>query len=113
MYQHFLIHHLLNGIGSLKGLLAHSQIQVIAEKDHSNREGLISFSVSGKPATDIVAALGKKKIRIHARSNDVFSGNVLNPLNLESVSRVSLAHYNSLEEVEFFLIQLNDIINAL
>jgi cysteine desulfurase/selenocysteine lyase len=110
MHEQCLVHQLLYGNGSSKGLCDYKTIEIVGGENNSVREGVVSFSVKGVEAKTIVAEFGDRNIRIHARSNDVFSGNILNPLNLESVSRVSLAHYNSSEEVNYFLEQLEEIL---
>ena len=38
---------------------------------------------------------------MHAKA-DHYSGNILKPLNLESCTRVSMCHYNTIEEVSDF-----------
>ena len=51
----------------------------------------------------MVAALREQGIRVHTRKDDHYSGNILKPLGLPSCVRVSLCHYNTLEEVAQFL----------
>ena len=110
MHEECLVQHLLYGDESRKGLCDYQTIEIVGGKNNKAREGVVSFSVKGIDAKTIVSEFGDRNIRIHARSNDVFSGNILNPLNLESVSRISLAHYNTNEEVNYFLEQLEKIL---
>ena len=42
-------------------------------------------------------------IRVHIRNDDHYCGNILHPLGLASCVRVSVCHYNSLDEVCRFL----------
>ncbi|WP_435105935.1 aminotransferase class V-fold PLP-dependent enzyme [Arhodomonas sp. AD133] len=107
--ERYLMHHLLHGAEGLPGLCDYANVRVIADPDSPARESVVSFAVEGMDAKRIVAAFGERGIRIHARSNDVFSGNILRPLQLESVARVSLAHYNTVDEVTSFLRAWRDI----
>ncbi|MCV2403667.1 aminotransferase class V-fold PLP-dependent enzyme [Marinomonas sp. C2222] len=109
-HEHGLISTLFNGTKKYTGLLNTKGITMVGTTDIKQREGVVAFSVEGWSATDLVALLGERGIRIHARSNDLYSGNILRPLGLESVARVSFAHYNTQEEIEFFLEQLLGII---
>jgi selenocysteine lyase/cysteine desulfurase len=109
-HEQCLMQCLLFGTDKVKGLLDYQSLQVIGDPTSSQHESVASFSVKGWEPKDIVAQLSERNIRIHARSNDAYSGNILRPLKLESVSRVSLAHYNSLEEVIYFLEKLREII---
>jgi cysteine desulfurase/selenocysteine lyase len=64
---------------------------------------LVSFWVDGRPSVEVVAALNAEGIRTHTRKADHYSGNILTPLGQSDCVRVSLAHYNSLDEVRAFL----------
>ena len=90
----------LNGTGDVQGLIAMPAVTLIGGSDNIHREGLVALAVEGMPAVDVVAALNAAGIRTHARKNDLFSGNVLGPLGLESCVRVSFCHYNSKAEVQ-------------
>lgn len=70
----------------------------------------MSFAVEEIEAKHVVAELGARGIRVHARSDDVFSGNILRPLGLRAVTRVSLAHYNSAVEVDACLAALAEVL---
>ena len=52
---------------------------------------------------DVVARLNSEGVRTHLRKADHYSGNVLDPLGLDSCIRVSMCHYNSAAEVAQFL----------
>lgn len=100
---------MLHGTGGQDGLAAMSKVTVIGGIDNPLREGLVSLTVEDMPATDVVRSLSERGIRVHARKNDHFSGNILEPLGLDACVRVSLCHYNSHEEVAQFLAVLRDI----
>lgn len=94
---------ILSGRDNLPGLESYDSVRLIACPGRHDHEGVVSFAVDGMTAQEVVAELGKDTIRIHARVDDAYSGNILRPLNLTSVSRVSLGHYNSAQEIEVFL----------
>ena len=71
--------------------------------DNPARERLALVDAAVTPAAERVARLGRRGVRVHARKPDHYSGNVLTPLGLEGCVRVSLAHYNSPEEMSTFL----------
>jgi len=102
-HEQALTHAMLNGIGNLMGLADMPGVNIIGGVDNPNREGLVAFYVDDKPAADIVEALNQRAIRTHVRKNDHYSSNILTPLQQDSCVRVSLCHYNSLDEVKEFL----------
>ncbi|MFK7996938.1 MAG: aminotransferase class V-fold PLP-dependent enzyme [Granulosicoccus sp.] len=101
--EHALTRLILSGRNNLPGLESYESVSLIACPGRADHEGVVSFAVDGMTAQEVVAELAKDNIRIHARVDDAYSGNILRPLNLTSVSRVSLGHYNSAEEIEMFL----------
>ena len=101
---------MINGVDGHKGLADYDNITIIGGNNNPNRKGLVSFYVKDIPSLDIVSALREKGIRVHVRKNDHYSGNILIPLNQDSCIRVSMCHYNSVEEVEEFLKQIKKII---
>ena len=86
------------------------EVLVIGGHDSSGREGLVSIVVEGHPSADVVSLLNQNGVRTHVRKDDYFSGNILVPLNLPTCIRVSMCHYNTREEVVYFLQQLELII---
>ena len=75
-----------------------------------SREGLVSIYVDGIPSSKVVEILNSQGIRTHLRKADHYSGNILNPSEaLDSCIRVSLCHYNSIEEVSQFLLAMNEL----
>ena len=101
---------MLNGVGNLKGLAEIPGVTIIGGVDNPAREGLVSLTVDGIDALDVVAALNEQGIRTHVRKADHYSGNVLTPLGLPSCVRVSLCHYNSEQEVSQFLVAMQEIV---
>ncbi|MBT3306716.1 MAG: aminotransferase class V-fold PLP-dependent enzyme, partial [Alphaproteobacteria bacterium] len=101
---------MLYGVSGQDGLAAMSEVAVIGGIDNPLREGLVSIMVEEKTAVEVVSALREAGIRVHARKNDHYSGNVLGPLNLEDCVRVSMCHYNTEEEVAQFLSAMQSIV---
>nr|WP_158651821.1 aminotransferase class V-fold PLP-dependent enzyme [Marinobacterium profundum] len=112
MLQHerALISMLLNGNAEHCGLLGMQGVTVVGTTDINQREGVVSFCVENMETANLVELLGDRGIRIHTRSSDIYSGNILRPLGIESVARVSFAHYNTEEEVRTFLENLLEIL---
>ncbi|MEZ5740704.1 MAG: aminotransferase class V-fold PLP-dependent enzyme [Burkholderiaceae bacterium] len=92
-----------DGDASQRGLAAMTRVKVIGGWDNPSREGLAAITVDGMPSVAVVNRLRESGIRVHLRKADHFSGNILTPLGLDSCIRVSLAHYNSPDEVRRFL----------
>jgi cysteine desulfurase/selenocysteine lyase len=101
---------MLHGTGNLKGLAEMPGVTIIGGVDKPAREGLVSLTVDGVPALDVVEALNAQGIRTHTRKADHYSGNVLEPLGLDSCVRVSMCHYNTQAEVAQFLAAMADIV---
>lgn len=78
-------------------------ITIIGGSDNNHREGVISITIEDVDSVDVVSRLSEKGIRVHLRTNDVYSSNILTPLDLDSCVRISISHYNTREEVEYFL----------
>lgn len=110
--EHALCQQMLHGAGNLRGLADMPGVMVLGGMDNPHREGLVSFTLEGREAAEIVEALRQRGIRTHTRKADHYSGSVLRPLGLESCVRVSLCHYNSPEEVARFLAAMEEIISA-
>ncbi len=103
---------MLYGTGNLKGLTELPGVGIIGGAGNPAREGLVSVTVAGKEASLVVAALNAEGIRTHTRKADHYSGNILTPLGLPSCIRVSLCHYNTVEEVARFLAVMAEITEA-
>ena len=100
---------MINGIGNLPGLSEMARVTIIAGPDNAAREGLVALTVDGIASADLVETLNAAGIRTHLRKADHYSGNILNPLGMDSCVRVSMCHYNSLEEVSQFLAVMKEV----
>ena len=94
---------MIHGTGNLPGLAEMTNVRIIGGVNNPAREGLVSLCVDGMEARDVVARLNEAGIRTHLRKADHYSGNILNPLGIDSCVRVSMCHYNSIAEVAQFL----------
>lgn len=109
-HEQALVHRLLHGTEILRGLCDHPGVELIGEPNSPHREGVVSFSCQGIEAKTLVAELEARGVRVHARTDDVFSGNILRPLGLPAVTRISLAHYNSEAEIDTCLTALAELL---
>lgn len=108
-YEQHLTTCMIHGTGNLPGLADMEHVGILGDADDPAREGLVSITVEGRTALDVVAALNAQGIRTHARKADHFSGNVLKPLGLEDCTRISLCHYNTEREVAQLLAAVNEM----
>ena len=106
----YLVDVMINGVDGQRGLRGMPEVFVIGGHDNDHREGLVSLAVNGIPSAEVVQKLNDNGVRTHVRKNDYFSGNILNPLNMDTCVRVSMCHYNSKDEVLRFLRAMEDII---
>ena len=97
------------GIGNIPGLSQMGKVNIIGGLINPSREGLVSIYVDGISSSKVVEILNSQGIRTHLRKADHYSGNILTPLNQDSCIRVSLCHYNSIEEVSQFLLAMNEL----
>lgn len=100
------------GVGNLAGLADLEGVGILGGAENPAREGLVSLTVAGMAAEDVVARLNAAGIRTHLRRPDHYSGNILEPLGLEGCVRVSMCHYNSLAEVAAFLDAMRQIVKG-
>ncbi len=108
-HEKTLTHAMLHGSGNLKGLADMEGVHIIGGVDNPRREGLVSLTVETVPSDQVVARLSDQGIRVHIRKADHYSGNILEPLGLGSCVRVSLCHYNTVQEVARFLTAMQEI----
>ena len=101
---------MLHGTGNLKGLAEMEQVKIIGGLDNPRREGLVACWVEGRETGEIIKALSDRGVRTHIRKADHYSGNILNPLNRPDCIRVSMCHYNTIEEVSAFLTAMREIV---
>ena len=102
-HEQALTNAMIHGTGNLPGLAEMAHFDSIGGVDNPAREGLVSIYVDGIDSKDVVARLNNEGVRTHLRKADHYSGNVLDPLGLDSCIRVSMCHYNSAAEVAQFL----------
>ncbi len=100
---------MIHGTGNQKGLADMPSVTIIGGIDNPLREGLVSLTVEGQAAPDVVTQLRERGIRTHTRKADHYSGNILNPLGMDGAVRVSMCHYNSEGEVATFLQAMREI----
>ena len=101
---------MLFGTNNLKGLADMPEVQIIGGTDNPLREGLVACAVKSRDTAEIIQKLSDRGIRVHIRKADHYSGNILNPLGLPNCIRVSMCHYNTLQEVGQFLTAMREII---
>ncbi len=100
---------MLFGTGNLAGLADLPDVTILGGTDNPDREGLVCFALKSVSAAEIVEKLNAQGIRTHVRKADHYSGNILNPLGLDAAVRVSLCHYNTLDEIRALLTAMKDI----
>lgn len=101
---------MLFGAGNRRGLSEMPGVGIIGGVENDRREGLVALTMDGMTSEELVSMLRENGIRTHARKNDHFSGNILNPLNLKDCVRVSMCHYNTIEEVMQFLDAMETVV---
>jgi selenocysteine lyase/cysteine desulfurase len=114
MHQHeaHLVDAMINGVDGQKGLRDMPQVSVIGGLDNPAREGLVALVVDQIASADVVSHLNADGVRTHVRKADYFSGNILEPLGLDTCVRVSMCHYNSSAEVKRFLVSMERLLAA-
>ena len=110
-YEKTLTDAMLHGTGNLKGLAEMDGVHIVGGVDNPAREGLVCFWADTAAAADIVTALNKEGVRTHVRKADHYSGNILTPLGQTAAVRVSMCHYNSVDEVARFLSVMAQILD--
>ena len=109
-HERALTHRLLHGTKATRGLLNIEGVAVYGETDDlTRREAVVSVRIKGMTSAEAVSALRARGIRIHNRVRDAYSKHTLDALDIEECLRVSLCHYNSLEEVDTFLAEVGDL----
>ena len=100
---------MIHGIGNLPGLVEMTDVEIIGGLDNPHRKGMVSFRIKGRASAEIVTELNERSIRTHTRKADHYSGNVLDPLGWSDCVRVSMCHYNTMDEVRSFLTAMTEI----
>lgn len=104
-----LIELLLHGDAATPGLLDLPGVTIVGPATAAGREGIVSFNLRGMDSPALVQALADRGIRVHARVTDGYSGHILGALGLQDCLRVSVAHYNSPDEVRACLRAVGEI----
>ena len=99
----------INGVEDQTGIRNLPGAYIVGGPDNPYREGLVSYAFSHIPSVDVVSGLNDRGIRTHLRKADYFSGNILDPLGMESCIRTSFCHYNSKDEILALLKALAEI----
>ena len=95
---------LFNGTERLPGLLRMDGIELYGDPAASDkREAVFALNIAGLDAGEAVERYGENGIVVHDRQRDAYSGHTLTAMGVTSCVRVSLAHYNTTEEVDAFL----------
>jgi selenocysteine lyase/cysteine desulfurase len=104
LHERALTHLLLHGTGRAPGLLTMGHVTVHGEvEDLSIKEPCLGFSVAEMASGEVVERLARDGIRVHNRVSDAYSRHTLEALGIEECVRVSLCHYNTVEEAKAFL----------
>ena len=103
---------ILQGTGNARGLAEMPGVTVIGGTGAEGREGVVSLVLDSMPSGDLVTFLRQHGIRVHIRNDDHYCGNILRPLGLKSCIRVSVSHYNSIDEVKRFLAAMETAVAA-
>jgi len=104
---------LLHGEGKLPGLLGQPRVRLFGVKHHrEGREAVFAFSVPGVPTGRLIREFVQRKVIVHDRVSDAYSGHTLEALGVAEVVRVSLAHYNTPAEVDTFLRTLVEVLGT-
>jgi selenocysteine lyase/cysteine desulfurase len=98
-YEKYLTDALIYGTGNLAGLKDLSGVKILSGVDNPRREGTVSFKIDGIASPDVVRLLSEEGIRTHARKADHYSGGILVPLGMSDCVRISMCHYNTVQEV--------------
>jgi cysteine desulfurase/selenocysteine lyase len=101
--ENYLLEYATNKLKKIKG------IKIIA--DIKNKGSVISFIVENIHALDIATFLDLKKIAI--RSGNHCAIPTMKRFNIESTLRVSFGVYTTIEDIDYFVKSLQEIINKL
>ncbi|NIA06095.1 MAG: aminotransferase class V-fold PLP-dependent enzyme [Actinobacteria bacterium] len=95
---------LLNGSSEQPGLLQIKGVDIYGyPMVTNNREAVFAMNLEGLPAKQVVKRCISAGIIVHDRQSDAYTRHTLEAMRLDQCVRVSLAHYNTVEEVDTFL----------
>lgn len=110
-HERALLNRMLNGTDEIRGMLNIESMIIYGEVENlTTKDAALLFNVEGFAPADIVCKLNDRGVRVHDRLNDCYSGHTLRALDIEAGVRISAAHYNTPEEVDFFLKVVHEII---
>ncbi len=99
-----LLEAMLGGTDRTKGMLGNSRVTVLGDKQNlATQEAIIAFNVAGINTADLVDYFEQNGVRMHNRISDCYSKHTLSAFGIEECVRISLCHYNTLDEVGVFL----------
>jgi selenocysteine lyase/cysteine desulfurase len=104
---------LLHGDGTRPGLAGHTRVVLHGQPHHSEgREAVFAFSIPTVATGQLVQEFGCRRIIVHDRVSDAYSKHTLDALGVTEIVRVSLAHYNTMDEINAFLDALDEILRG-
>lgn len=109
-HERALTRRLLEGGDSVRGMAQLPGVGIQGETENlSVKDPAFAFTVRGMTSGDVVAYFASKGIIVHNRVSDAYSRHTMAALGIEECVRVSLCHYNTLDEVDLFLKALAEI----
>ncbi len=111
-YENRLVRALLDGVGTTPGLPAIEGVTVYGLQDprfYHLKEPTVAFTVRGRTSDEVASAFWQQA-RIAVRSGNHYAQETHRHLGVSDTVRVSLAHYNTVEEVRCLLEALDDIV---
>ncbi|MHB9071074.1 MAG: aminotransferase class V-fold PLP-dependent enzyme [Sedimentisphaerales bacterium] len=104
-YELELLKSMLHGTDRQDGMLKIPKVSLIGDfSSLDQHEAIIAFNIAGADDTEVVVNYFEKNgIRLHNRVSDAYSKHTLDALGEKECVRVSLCHYNTVEEINLFL----------
>lgn len=96
---------------TISGLEKIPEVKVIGSRDAKRRSGLVAFTVGNIHPHDVAALLDKKGIAVRAGHHCAMP--LHKHLGIESSVRVSFSVFNTVEEVEYFVKCLREVVEYL
>lgn len=110
-YELSLLKVLFHGTDQVKGMLSLENVSIYGEKENlKTREAIVAFNIKNKETENIVDYFEANGVRLHNRVSDAYSKHTLSGAGIEECVRVSLCHYNTIDEVNVFLKLLNNYV---
>lgn len=104
---------LLHGYDTRPGMARHARVVLHGQPHHSEgREAVFAFSIADVSTGRLVQEFGRRHINVHDRVCDAYSKHTLDALGVPEILRVSLAHYNTVDEIDAFLDALGEILRV-